>query len=145
MRAKRRNRRAFTMVELIAIIVILGLLSAVAMRSFTGVMDKTRVQTTKSSLKTLHDAVIQFKFETGRYPSEDMGLEELVVEPTDVTGWTPGGYLETTEVPQDAWGNDFVYMRHPDSGKPFVIISYGADGEPGGEDYNADLYSTDAS
>ena len=82
--------------------------------------------------------------DTGQYPSEEDGLMALIEEPPDVTGWTSGGYLETTEVPEDAWDRDFVYQLEPESCKPFVIISYGADGESEGEDDNADLLSTDA-
>jgi general secretion pathway protein G len=82
--------------------------------------------------------------DTGRFPSEDGGLMELVEQPGDVENWEPGGYLETTEIPKDGWGNEFIYERFPESGKPFVIKSLGADGEEGGEDYDADLYSTDA-
>jgi general secretion pathway protein G len=92
----------------------------------------------------LHSAVIQFKLDTGRYPAEEAGLQELIEQPTDVTGWNTGGYLETTTLPKDAWGNEFVYQLMPESGKPFVIISYGANGEEGGETYDTDLYSTDA-
>ena len=70
---------------------------------------------------------------------------ELVEQPTDVTGWNPGGYLETTEIPEDAWGQEFYYEMYPETGKAFVIISFGADGEEGGEgEYDADLHSTDA-
>jgi general secretion pathway protein G len=102
------------------------------------------VITTKANLKKLHSSVIQFKMDTGQYPTEEEGLDSLIEPPTDLEGYEPGGYLETTEVPLDAWSNEFAYQRYPESGKPFVIISYGADGEPGGEGYDADLYSTDA-
>jgi len=141
---KRLTRQGFTMVELMAILVIIGLLAAVVATNVISKIDKAKVTTTKASLKVLHDAVIQFKLDTGHFPSEDMGLEELVEEPTDVENWEPGGYLETTEVPKDGWGREFIYERFPESGKPFVIISYGADGEEGGEDNDADLLSTDA-
>ena len=107
-------------------------------------IDKARVTTTKASLKVLHNAVVQFKLDTGQFPSEEVGLQELVEQPTDVEKWDQSGYLETTEVPLDAWGQEFYYERYPESGKQFVIISYGADGEEGGEDNDADLYSTDA-
>ena len=82
--------------------------------------------------------------DTGRYPTEEEGLIALLEEPTDVFGWQPGGYLDSTEIPKDAWGHDFIFQLDPESGKAFVIISYGADGEPEGEDYDTDLYSTDA-
>ena len=140
-----KRNRGFTLVEIMAVVLILALLMGIAAKNFIGMTDKARVTTTKATLKELRGAVNMFKLDTGRYPSEDMGLIELVEEPTDVEGWNPEGYLESTEVPQDAWDNDFIYMLNPESGKPFVIISYGADGKEGGEENTPDwdLWSTD--
>jgi general secretion pathway protein G len=132
------------MIEMMAVIVIIGILGGIVAVSVVGKIDKSRVIATKASLKMLHNAVVQFKLDTGRYPTEDVGLKELVEQPTDVTGWNTGGYLETTTIPKDSWGNEFIYQLYPESGKPFVIISYGANGEEGGEGYDVDLYSTDA-
>ncbi len=149
-----RSRKAFTMVELMAVIIIVGLLFATAVGTFMGRTDKAKVTTSKASLKVLHNAVLQFKMDTGQYPSEEDGLLALIEEPMDIDHWAPEGYLESTDLPVDAWNNEFVYMLNPDSGKPFVIISYGANGEDDGEsydeetegadNYDADLYSTDA-
>jgi general secretion pathway protein G len=144
MRKRTKNRTAFTLVEIMAVIIIIGLLAAVAASNFMGKVEKARVQTTKANLKVLHEAVLMFKLDTGYYPSEEAGLEDLVIEPTDVEGWDPAGYLNSTEIPLDAWRNEFLYLRNPESGKPFVIISFGADGEEDGEGHDADLYSTDA-
>ncbi len=60
MRNKRNRKNGFTMVELVAVLIILGLLATVVVKSFTGQVDKARVKTTKMSLKALHDAVLQF-------------------------------------------------------------------------------------
>ena len=133
----------FTMVELMAVLIILGLLAAVVVRNFVGSTDRARVTTTKTNLRLLHLAVNQFKMDTGRFPTEEEGLMSLIEEPTDVTGYQPGGYLDTTEIPTDGWDRDFIYELYPESGKPFVIKSLGADGEEGGEGYDADLLSTD--
>ena len=141
---RRRREAAFTMLELMAVIVIIGILAGVVAVNVVGHIEKAKVISTKANLKMLHNAVIQFKMDTGRYPSEDIGLYELIEEPTDVTGWNQGGYLETTDLPKDGWRNEFYYQLYPESGKPFVIISFGADGEEGGEGDDADLYSTDA-
>jgi len=137
-------RKGFSMVELMAVLIIIGLLAALVSTKVINKIDEARVTTTKAQLKTLHNAVNQFKMDTGRLPTEEEGLSVLVEQPSDVMKWEQGGYLESTEVPKDAWGNDYVYQLYPESGKPFVIISYGADGEEGGEGINADLYSTDA-
>lgn len=140
---QKRRQKAFTLVELMAVLLIVALLAGVAARNFMGQTERAKVIRTKADLKMLHGAVNMFKLDTGRYPSEEMGLIELIEEPTDVVGWAPGGYLETTQVPLDAWRNEYIYMLNPGTGRPFVILSYGADGREGGEGYDADLYSTD--
>ena len=143
-RRKRKVRHGFTMVELMAILIIIGLLATLVATKVVDQIDRAKVTTTKANLKSLHDKVNQFKMDTGEFPTEEDGLYALIEEPADITGYQTGGYLETTEIPKDGWGNEFIYERFPESGKQFVIISYGADGEEGGEDYDTDLYSTDA-
>ena len=137
----RKLRRAFTLLEVMAVLIILGLLATVVVVRVAGKIDQARITTTKTNLKELHSLVNHFKMDTGRFPTEDEGLSVFIEEPSDVMNYPPGGYLETTEVPTDAWGNEFIYELYPESGKPFVIISLGPDGEEGTED---DLYSTDA-
>jgi len=145
-RALNRVRKGFTMVELIAVLVIIGILAGVVAINVVGKIDRAKVIATKANLVMLRNAIIQFKLDTGRFPTEEEGLSVLVVQPDDVTNYPEGGYLETTEVPKDGWKNEFIFQLYPESGKPFVIISYGADGGEGGEDNtsDADLYSTDA-
>ncbi len=140
---KRQVRTGFTMVELMAVLIILGLLAGVVVKNFVGQTERAKVTTTKASLRQLASAVNQFYMDTNRYPTEDEGLYALIEPPSDVTNWQPGGYLDTTDVPPDGWGNEFIYELYPESGKPFVIKSLGADGQDGGEGYNADLLSTD--
>lgn len=129
------------MIELMAVLIILGLLATVLVRNFMGQTDRARIITTKTNLKALHAAVNQFKMDTSRFPAEDEGLLALIEQPSDVTVWPPGGYLETTELPLDGWNNEFIYELYPESGKQFQIRSMGPDGEEGTED---DLLSTDA-
>jgi general secretion pathway protein G len=141
---KNKKRNGFTLIEIMAVIIIIGLLAAIGAMNFLGQTDKARVTTTKANLKMLHHAVAQFKMDTGRYPTEEEGLSVLIEPPSDVKGYQTGGYLDSTDLPRDAWQNDFVYVAYPESGKPYMIVSYGADGQEGGEEYDADLYSTDA-
>jgi len=138
------NRKAFTMIEIIAVLVIVGLLATVATTSVMSKIEKAKVIKTKADLSQLSSAVRSFKLDTGNYPEEEEGLIVLVEEPIDAEKWDPEGYLDSSELPEDAWNNPYEYQRYPESGKPFVIISYGADGEEGGEGNDADLYSTDA-
>jgi len=107
-------------------------------------LNKTRVTITKANLRGLHQAVVQFKMDTGRYPTEEEGLMALIKKPPGVANYNSGGYLDSTQLPKDAWGRNFIYRLFPESGKPFVIVSYGADGKEGGQGYDADLRSTDA-
>jgi general secretion pathway protein G len=107
-------------------------------------VSEARVTATKANLMQLHMAVIQFKMDIGRFPTEQEGLTALIKKPSGVTSYLAGGYLDTTELPKDGWGRDFIYKLWPESGKPFVIISYGADGKQGGQGDDADLRSTDA-
>lgn len=140
----KNSRSGFTMVELMAMLIIIGLLATLVVTKVASKIDQARVTTTKANLKILHSAVNQFKMDTSRFPTEDEGLMALIEQPSDVINYEPGGYLETTEISTDGWGQDFVYERFPESGKPFVIKSLGADKEEGGEDYDTDLLSTDA-
>ena len=145
-RRKQQMRKGFTMVELMAVLIILGLLATVLVKNFMGQTDKARVIITKANLKILHTAVMQYKMDTAQFPTEEEGLMALIEPPAEVEHLAePGGYLETTEITKDGWGHDFYYELYPESGKSFVIISWGADGEEGGEGYDADLYSTDPS
>ncbi len=142
-----KTQKGFTMVELMAVLVILGLLFGLVAKNYIGNIEKAKVITTKTKLKgATHAAVVQFKMDTGRFPTEDEGLNALIEKPSDVTNWEPGGYLQSTSIPKDGWKNDFIYRLNPESGKPFDIISYGADGQEGdGEnDNDKDLSSTDA-
>jgi general secretion pathway protein G len=134
-------RYGFTMVELMAVLIIIGLLATLVVTKVATKIDQARITTTKANLKILHSAVNQFKMDTGRFPTEDEGLTALIEQPTDVPIWEPGGYLETTDLPKDGWGHDFKYEAFPESGKQFAIRSFGPDGEEGTED---DLLSTDA-
>ena len=129
-------------VGLLIVIVFVSLAAFVAATQFTGQIDKARVTTTKASLRSLHAAVLQFRMDTGRYPEEAEGLDALIEKPEGVDYWQPGGYLDTTELPKDAWEREFIYDLNPEDGKPFVIISFGADGEEGGEGFDMDLLST---
>lgn len=138
-----RRRYGFTLVEVMAVLLIVGLLAGLAIQNFMGQTDRAKQQATEAKLRMLHQAVNLFKLDTGRYPTEEEGLLALIEQPSDVENWQPGGYLDTTSVPQDAWKRDFIYQLNPDSGKPFVIISLGADGQEEGEGYDKDLYSTD--
>ncbi len=134
-------RKGFTMVELMAVLIILGLLATLVTTKVLKQIEKAKFATTKANLKTLHMAVQQFHMDTQRFPTEEEGLQILVESTGDIEDYDPDGYLEQTEIPKDGWKNEFIYDPYPESGKLFEIRSCGPDGEEGTED---DLLSTDA-
>jgi len=138
---KEAVRKGFTMVELMAVLIILGLLATLVGTRVLKQIEKAKFATTKANLRTLHTAVMQFKMDTGDFPTEEEGLEILVESMGDIEGYDPEGYLEQTEIPKDGWKNEFIYEPFPEDGGSFAIRSCGPDGEEGTED---DLLSTDA-
>ena len=113
---KKRIKYGFTMVELMAMLIIIGLLATLVVTKVASKIDQARETTTKANLKALAAAVNQFRMDTSRFPTEDEGLLALIEQPSDVETWEPGGYLETTEIPKDGWGNDFIFELFPESG-----------------------------
>ena len=78
--------------------------------------------------------------DTGRLPTEEEGLEALIVQPSDVVDYPEGGYLEMTNLEPDGWKHDFIYELAPGTNSGFLVRSCGPDGEQDTED---DLLSTD--
>lgn len=142
---KRRMRPGFTLIELMVVLVILGLLATFIGPKIMSAPDKARVTKAVNDIKALESALNMYKLENGNYPTTDQGLQALVEKPElepIPNNWSPGGYLSTTTVPKDPWGNDYIY-RSPteDENREYEIITYGADGQEGGENYNADIAS----
>ena len=122
---------------MMVVVVIIGLLAALVVPRYIRQAEKAKRNTTKAQIKIIEQALAEFKLDTGRYPSTDEGLKGLVVKPSGYKGdWPKEGYLP--EVPKDGWANDFLYVC-PGVEKAYDIISYGADGEEGGEDENTDI------
>ncbi len=137
---KKRNRKGFTMVELMAVLVIIGLLATLVGTQVLKQIAHAKEATTKANLKTLHAAVSQFYMELGQLPSEEMGLQALVEAPPGLEEkWT--GYLTESEIPKDGWQHDFKFEIVPGTASNFFIRSAGPDGE---FDTDDDLLSTDA-
>ena len=137
-----KNQRGFTLIEIMVVVVILGILAAVVVPRFLSRPDEAKVTKAKVDIKSLEEALGLYKLDNGFYPSTDQGLKALVEKPE--TGRIPdkypeGGYLK--KVPADPWGNPYVYLSPGIHSRDFDIISYGADGQPGGEGFDADINS----
>lgn len=144
MSVKFKKERGFTLLELMIVIVILGILGALVAPKLMDEPAKARVTQAKLQIENFSTAVKRFYLDNGFYPSADQGLEALVEKP--VSGKTPKNYPENgyiSKIPQDPWGNDYVYVA-PGRKTPFEIMSYGADGVEGGEGYDADIWNVEA-
>lgn len=132
------RRRAFSLIEMLVVVAIIGLLAAVLVPRIGGAFSNSQVKTTTGQLASLDAAVEEFNLTMGRYPTEEEGLKALVEKPaTADENWR--NFLGKRTVPVDGWGNEFVYKRDATGTFAFVIVSYGADGKPGGEGLDADL------
>lgn len=136
--SSRRRRAGFTLVELMAVVIIIGILAAIVTPVIAHRIDVARINATKAQIKAIEGALAQYKFDTGNFPTTAEGIAALVTRPGSYKGvWPKGGYLP--KLPKDAWDNDFVYMCPGKGDQPYTIISYGADRAEGGQDENADI------
>jgi general secretion pathway protein G len=135
--------RGFTLIELMVVIVILGILAGLVVPRMMGKPEEAKQLKAKMTIESLETSLRLYKLDTGNYPSTEQGLQALVEKPD--TGnvprnWREGGYLEKGKVPKDPWGNEFVYLS-PGVNGDYDIISYGADGVPGGDGKDKDINS----
>lgn len=139
------NRKGFTLIEIMVVIVILAMLAAIVGPKLMGRTDDAKITDAKVQIKNIETALKLYKLDTGTYPTTEQGLSALVTKPT--VGVIPksykdGGYLESKKVPQDPWGNDYIFVS-PGEHADYDISSYGADGAKGGEGKNSDITSWD--
>ena len=137
----RRGGRGFTLIELMVVIVILGILAGLIIPRIMGRPDEARQTKARIMIEGIETAMKLYRLDNGFYPTTEQGLRALVeastIQPVP-RNWREGGYLEKGKVPKDPWGNDFVYLCPGTQGE-FDLISYGADGQPGGEGKNKDI------
>lgn len=132
MKNKRIKKRHFSLLEVIIAITIVALVATIAVESLTDSVDEANVRTAEIQMSSFKGAVTKYKLSTGKYPNS---LEDLVTNPGDSTSWRQ--ILE--EIPKDPWGNDYMFNLAPETFNKFEVISYGADGQAGGEGFNADI------
>ena len=139
------ENQGFTLIELMVVIIILGIL---AMWVAPKIMDRpgeARQMKVRLDIQNLETALKLYKLDNGSYPSTEQGLQALVEMPETGTipkKWKKGGYLEKGRVPRDPWDNEYIYLS-PGLKGDFDIISYGADGAPGGEGEDKDINNWD--
>ena len=134
---QKKQQSGFTLMELLAVIVIIGVLAATIGSRFIGQGEAARAGAAKTEMGQLVQALDLFKLEIGRYPAAGEGLEGLIKNPGNVPNWN-GPYFRKENI-KDPWGNDYKYSSPGPNNAPFEIKSLGADGREGGEGPNADI------
>jgi general secretion pathway protein G len=141
--ASRRTRnQAFTLIEIMAVVLIIGMLSSIVGFAVFRQVDKARVVTARAQIDRLESSLELYAMDNGRFPTTEQGLDALIREPASAPeppNYQPGGYLKG-ELPLDPWGNEFMY-ESPGTNNPgsFDLWSLGKDGATGGEALDSDI------
>lgn len=135
----KNSQQGFTLIELVVVVAIIGLLAAFVAPQFIKQGEKAESQAAKAQIEALGVALDTFRLDVGRYPTSQEGLSALNQRPGGVERWD-GPYLKK-ELPNDPWGNPYVYKSPGDEGRSYDIITYGVDKAPGGEGNAKDVTS----
>lgn len=129
----RQKRRAFTLVELLLVLVILAVLAGIVLPKFAGRGEDAKKTAAASQISMFATALNSFEIDTGSYPKGKSGLNSLMQAPSDAQGWK-GPYMEH-EVPNDPWGHPYIYEA-PGKHNPtsYDLYSAGPNGRTGDED-----------
>jgi general secretion pathway protein G len=141
MRNRRNCEAGFTLLEILVVVVIIGILAAFVAPSVFTRVGQAETVAAKAQLQIFVTALNMYRADNGDYPTTEQGLAALRQSPTvppTANNWS-GPYLEG-EVPKDPWGRDYAY-KSPGEHNPtkFDLVSYGKDGQPGGEGDNRDV------
>ncbi len=140
MRQPRRDRQAgVTLIEMLVVLMIIGLFAALVAPRMFRKSDAARVTAARAQINSFMTALGAYKLDTGMFPTTEQGLQALRDRPSGLTQWD-GPYLPQ-EIPVDPWARPYAYKFPGEHGDEPDIISYGADGQPGGEALNADIVS----
>jgi general secretion pathway protein G len=135
------KQRGFTLIEIMVVVVIMGILAALVVPKLMGRTDDARIQAARQDIATLMQALKLYRLDNRKYPTTAQGLQALVTKPASgADGWKSGGYIE--KLPKDPWGNSYQYLSPGIKGE-IDVLSFGADGQPGGEGNDADIGSWD--
>lgn len=140
MNEKRRQHRehGFTLIELLIVMIIIGLLASLVGPKLFQKVGGAKQKTAKAQIELIGTALDSYRLDVGVYPTTEQGLEALREEPSGVENWD-GPYLPK-DVPLDPWNKPYTYKSPGDHGD-YDLLSYGFDGQPGGEDEDADIKS----
>lgn len=135
--APTRRRHGMTLVEVLAVVVILGLIAGTLAVGFSGAFGKGKRELAKAGIGQVIAKLELYKMEKSDWPSTDVGLAAL----TDGLAAPTAAYYLPADRLLDPWGRRYLFLTPGPNGHPYEVLTYGADGQPGGEGENADLSS----
>ena len=138
-----RAHAGFSLIEVLIVVVILGILAGIVVVNVMDRPDQARVIAARNDITSIMNALKLYRLDNSVYPTSEQGLSALVRKPEvgePPRNWKPGGYLE--KLSKDPWGTDYQYLNPGIYGE-IDVFSYGADGRPGGDNFNADIGSWD--
>lgn len=136
MRTTCARGRAFTLLELLVVVLIIGLLASYVGPKYFSQVSKSEATLARAQIEAYSKALDNFRLDTGRLPTTEEGLAALQQRPAGADKWN-GPYLKK-DVVADPWGHPYLY-RAPGAKGDFEIVSYGKDGQPGGTGDDADI------
>jgi general secretion pathway protein G len=136
-RARRKGQEGFTLMEMLVVLVVIGLIAAVAIPQVMKLLGNAKAKAARIQLQTVENGLNYFQLDVGRFPSDGEGLKALVVAPANLSSWS-GPYVRNEKQLRDPWGRSLIYKAEGD-GKPYVLETLGADGEEGGSGDDADI------
>jgi general secretion pathway protein G len=138
-RARHHGERGFTLVEILVVITIIGLIMGLVGPRVLNYLTESKAKAAKIQIESFASALDLYFLDNGRYPNTSEGLTALVQRPGSTMSWN-GPYLKGANVPNDPWGNAYVY-RSPGQHGTYDIVSFGADGQEGGQGTASDIVS----
>jgi general secretion pathway protein G len=126
-----KNRRGFSLMELLIVIVILRLLAALVVPNLTGKSEEAKEKLVCIQMKNLSNALKMFKLDIGRYPTTSEGINVLSKNPGTIEGYPKSGYLDEGKTPTDPWHGGYIYIEEDNA---FDIVSFGSDRKEGTSD-----------
>jgi general secretion pathway protein G len=142
--AELKSEAGITLIEMIITITIIAILGIIVYPLIMDLPQKARTQAAKQQIQNFGIALDRYNLDNGFYPSTEQGLQALVSKSDSdpqPMNYNQGGYLKTKEVPKDPWGRPYIYASPGAHENDYEIMSYGADGQEGGEGKNADIKS----
>lgn len=127
----------FSLVEMLVVLVIIGLIMGLVGPRVLSYLSDSRVKAARLQIESFSNSLDLFYVDTGRYPTTQEGLGALLERPSDADRWS-GPYLRSNSVPNDPWGNSYVY-RSPGAHGAYDLMSYGSKGRESGESSESEL------